>query len=70
MLNTEFQDKYTNLYSCEFKASLELESNPICFNYCIKDMQGGGLTSDEKNCMRECFLKRVASRDDFMMLAV
>ena len=28
---------------------------------------GSGLTSNEKNCIRECYLKRVSCRDDFRM---
>ena len=69
MLNTEIQDKYYNEYASYVKSNLEIESIPMCFDKCIQEVEGAGLSSDEKNCMRECFLKRVSSRDDFIMLA-
>ena len=69
MLNTEIQDKYYNEYASYVKANLEIESIPMCFDKCIQGVEGAGLSSDEKNCMRECFLKRVSSKDDFIMLA-
>ena len=69
MLNVEIQTKYQNDYSAYFKASLERGSLPICFDSCIGDVQtGAGLNSDEKNCLRECYLKRVSAKDDFQML--
>ena len=69
MLNTEIQDKYYNEYASYVKANLEIESIPMCFDKCIQGVEGAGLSSDEKTCMRECFLKRVSSKDDFIMLA-
>ena len=42
---------------------------PQCFDYCVQDVNtGSGLNSDEKNCMRECFLKKMSSRDDMSVL--
>ena len=69
MLNTEVQEKYYNDYQAHFKARLELGSAPICFDECIQDVTtSSGLNSDEKNCMRECYLKRISAKDDFNML--
>ena len=51
------------------KANLEVESIPLCFDKCVHSVDGVGLSSDEKNCIRECFMKRVSSKDDFLMLA-
>tara|TARA_B110000503_G_C6797456_1_gene269718 strand:- start:74 stop:289 length:216 start_codon:yes stop_codon:yes gene_type:complete len=69
MLNIEIQEKYYNDYNAYYKAKLEVGSTPICFDECIQDVsQSAGLNSDEKNCMRECYMKRVSSRDDFNML--
>ena len=61
--------QYYNEYASYVKANLEIESIPMCFDKCIQGVEGAGLSSDEKNCMRECFLKRVSSKDDFIMLA-
>ncbi len=61
----ENKEKYLNEYQAKFNASLEIGSVPICFNSCVKDvLVPGGLSSDEKNCMRECYFKRVTTRDD------
>ena len=68
-LNLEIQEKYYNDYQAYYKARLEVGSAPICFSECVQDVNtGAGLNSDEKNCMRECYLKRVSSKDDFNML--
>ena len=48
------------------KAELEMNTIPQCFNSCVKDVTSG-LNSIEKNCMRDCYFKRVSSRDDMMM---
>ena len=62
----ENKEKYLNEYQGRFNAKLEIGSLPVCFGHCIKDIEGSpsGLSSDEKNCMRECYLKRVSARDD------
>ena len=50
------------------KAQQEIESLPLCFDKCITDVSGGhGLSGVEKNCMRECYLKKVSIRDDLNM---
>ncbi len=66
----ENKEKYLNEYQGRFNAKLEVGSVPKCFNTCINDIESGpaGLTSAEKNCMRECYLKRVSARDDMNML--
>jgi len=47
------------------KAKRELESMPPCFDKCIGDVSGGhGLSGIEKNCLRECYFKRVSVGDD------
>jgi len=28
----------------------------------------GGLSSDEKNCLRECYLRRLSAKDDMQLL--
>ena len=68
-LNLEIQEKYYNDYQAYYKARLEIGSAPICFEECVQDVNtSSGLNSDEKNCMRECYLKRISSKDDFNML--
>lgn len=69
MLNTEQKDKLSIQYQAYFKAKMELGSTPVCFDKCVNDVnEGSGLNSKEKNCMRECYMKRISSRDDFNML--
>mgnify|MGYP002633860796 FL=1 len=67
MLFAESREKYLNKYAAMLKSEMELESVPICFNACVHDTTTG-LNSYEKNCLRDCYLKRVSSRDDFNML--
>ena len=67
MLFAEQREKYLNKYAAMLKSEVELESVPICFNNCVQDITTG-LNSVEKNCLRDCYLKRVSSRDDFQML--
>ena len=50
------------------KAKVEIGGVPLCFDKCVSDVSASSLSSNEKNCMRECFLKRVSSRDDLAML--
>ena len=55
-------------YQAYYKSRLELGSLPKCFDRCVTDvLTGSGLNSDEKNCMRECYLKKLGSRDDVGM---
>ncbi|MFN9909232.1 MAG: hypothetical protein ACK56F_24455 [bacterium] len=73
MQNTLFfenKEKYLNEYQARFNAKLEIGSLPRCFGQCVNDIEGSaaGLTSDEKNCLRECYLKRVSARDDMSTL--
>ena len=61
----EDKAKYTNKFMAQLKAKREIESVPFCFNKCITDVTGGhGLTGPEKNCLRECYFKRVSVGDD------
>lgn len=62
----EPKEKYFRYYASAFKAELENESRPICFNECVKDVTTG-LDSREKNCMRECYFKRITTIQDFNM---
>jgi len=49
------------------KAELELETMPVCFQHCVTDLSQG-MTSREKNCMRDCYFKKVSSKDDLNMM--
>jgi phosphoribulokinase len=72
MLFYENKEKYLNDYQARFNAKLEIGSLPLCFGQCVNGIEesamSGGLTSEEKNCMRECYFKRVSARDDMNML--
>lgn len=68
MLFWEEKEKYTNEFNARFNSKLEIGSIPRCFGKCVNDVeQVGGLTSEEKNCIRECYLKRVSTRNDMNM---
>eukprot|EP00356_Strombidium_inclinatum_P003848 CAMPEP_0170493102 /NCGR_PEP_ID=MMETSP0208-20121228/13359_1 /TAXON_ID=197538 /ORGANISM="Strombidium inclinatum, Strain S3" /LENGTH=139 /DNA_ID=CAMNT_0010768977 /DNA_START=7 /DNA_END=426 /DNA_ORIENTATION=+ len=67
-LNWEMHQKYYSDYQSHFKAELEVGSAPFCFNECVQNVEDGLLSSDEKNCVRECYFKRVSSRDDASMM--
>ena len=56
-------------YQAYMKARIELMAVPNCFDRCVQDISVAGLSSNEKNCVRECSLKKMASRDDLAMLA-
>ena len=62
----EPKEKYHRYYAARYKAELELETRPLCFDKCVQDITTG-LDSREKNCMRDCYLKRVSTKDDFNM---
>lgn len=64
----ENKEKYLNEYQARFNARLEVGSLPRCFGHCVSDVESAGLSSDEKNCLRECYLKRVSARDDMSTL--
>ena len=56
-------------FQAHYKAKVEIMAYPACFDRCVQSVSTGTLSSDEKNCMRECVLKRYSCRDDLGMLA-
>ena len=64
----EQKERYLNVYQARIAAKIEIGSVPICFNHCVSDVSTQVLESDEKNCMRECYLKRITSKGDFGLL--
>ena len=68
-LQIELEEKYVSNTRSLFKAKLELETIPACFDYCIDDVSTTALNANEKNCMRDCYFRKVSSKDDFMLLA-
>jgi hypothetical protein len=64
-LMLEDKQKYHYKFMAHLKAKQEMESIPICFDECVTEFAGGhGLSGGEKNCIRECYFKRVSVRDD------
>ena len=57
-----------NEFQARFNATIDIGSVPLCFNQCISDIETPGLSPDEKNCMRECYFKRVTAKDDMNTL--
>jgi len=39
---------------------------PHCFDQCVTDVYQG-LNSVEKNCMRDCYFKKLSSQDDLIV---
>lgn len=66
MLFYEQNEKYISALNAKRKAELELHTIPQCFNTCVEDVTLG-LNSVEKNCMRDCYFKKVSSRDDMLL---
>ena len=64
----EDREKYIEEYSARFQGKLRYGSLPLCFDHCVTDVEGSGaLNAKEKNCMRECYFKKVSSKDDMNM---
>lgn len=63
-LDHESREKYYDRWNAKLKAQLEVESLPHCFNHCAGPDMSEALNSAEKNCMRECYMKLVSSKDD------
>ena len=66
MLLYEQNDKYINVVNAQRKSELEMHTIPKCFDSCVKDVPTG-LNSVAKNCMRDCYFKKISSRDDFLV---
>lgn len=62
----EQSQKYLETLNAQRKAELELNTIPMCFDKCVQDVSTG-LNSIEKNCMRDCYFKRLSSRDDMVL---
>ena len=62
----EQNEKYMKTLNAQRKAELELHTIPQCFNDCVQDVTTG-LNSLEKNCVRDCYFKKISSKDDFMI---
>ena len=69
ILFQEQREKFTSVYQAELKAELELQTIPECFNHCVQEFESG-LNSREKNCMRDCYFKKVSSKDDLLNMLV
>ena len=70
-LSNQLDQERTNYnmpFQAYYKAQNELMAVPQCFDRCIQDLTMAALSSDEKNCVRECSMKKMASREDLAML--
>lgn len=57
-------------YQAYFKARVELMAVPNCFDRCVQNVNNAALSSDEKNCVRECSMKKLSSKDDLAMMGI
>ena len=64
-LNWEEDKKLYNYFKALNFADISHRPRAHCFDKCVSDVQAVDVSSKEKNCMRECYMKRYTSRDDF-----
>ena len=69
-LNFERQEKYTNLPAARFDARQKAFTTADCFDKCMGDVETVGLNHNEKNCIVECYNKRMNAIDDINTLLV
>ena len=67
-LNNEQREKYHSRYNLKRLAELHFQALPGCFNKCVGEDMSLPLDAFEKNCVRECYFKKVSSRDDINIL--
>ena len=65
----EENEKYMFDSRAKFISTLQVRAVPFCFDHCIKDVEGTvGLSGAEKNCLRECYFKKITSNEDTVSL--
>lgn len=67
-VNWEEKEKYFAKYSAKTAAEIEIGSLSFCFAKCSKDVTDADLDGDEKNCMRECYFRRLSAKDDMTFM--
>lgn len=67
-VNWEEKEKYLNKYAAKTAAEVEIGSLSYCFGKCSKDVTDADLDRDEKNCMRECYFRRLNAKDDMTFM--
>ena len=65
----EKRQKYHHKFFAKNKADQEILPHPKCFDRCVSDLTDANLSSVEKNCVRDCFLKHSAAYDDLVIYA-
>ncbi|CAI2384145.1 unnamed protein product [Moneuplotes crassus] len=70
MINHELQEKYIQKHQGTLHANVEMKSIPRCFDNCVTDLEDSFLIPEEKNCIRECYFKRINAKNDFQFFAV
>ena len=60
---------YVSPFNAYCEARNDMMAQPKCFDKCVSDVaNGASLDSNEKNCIRECVMKQISSRDDLNLL--
>ncbi len=47
------------------KANMDSRTVVSCFGHCVDGVDTTDLTAIEKNCIRECYFKKLNARDDY-----
>jgi hypothetical protein len=66
----EEREKLFNYFNAHNYARTVHHARGVCFGKCVSDVMAVQMSSDEKNCLRECFLKRTQAREDYGVLAL
>ena len=66
ILNYEDKEKYLDKFNYQIKADLEMCTIPKCYDKCVTDVSTIALNPVEKNCMKDCYFKKLSSKDDVM----
>ena len=80
ILNYEDKEKYLKIwqngcvlsfsnldkFNYQIKADLEMCTIPKCYDKCVTDVTTTALNPIEKNCMKDCYFKKLSSKDDVM----
>lgn len=67
-LDKETQIKFAEEQQAKTQAYFEFDGVNKCFDECVHDVNQQGLVPAEKNCLRECYFKRMTYRSDIKFM--
>jgi hypothetical protein len=66
-LNWEAQERLYGKHRGDMMAEVQIRNVGKCFGDCVKSVDEQSLNPAEKNCLRECFFRRMNAKDDFQI---